>query len=112
MNRPTRFYSNKQEKAVAKAVGGKKVANSGATTFNKGDVVDEHWLFECKTKEKENKSFAIKKDWIIKNNEERFSMGKDYCALVIDFGDGENFFVLDEKTFLKMKEVFENEIDN
>lgn len=31
---PTRFYSNKQEKKVAKVVGGKKVANSGATAFN------------------------------------------------------------------------------
>ena len=30
---PTRVYSNKQEKQVAKAVGGKKVANSGATAF-------------------------------------------------------------------------------
>lgn len=29
--RPTRFYSNKQEKKVAKAVGGKQTANSGAT---------------------------------------------------------------------------------
>lgn len=35
MNRPTRFYSNQQEKAVARATGGKKVANSGATAFTK-----------------------------------------------------------------------------
>ena len=27
----TRYFSSKQEKAVAKAVGGKKTANSGAT---------------------------------------------------------------------------------
>ena len=33
MGRPTRFYSSKQEKAVAKAVGGKVTANSGATAF-------------------------------------------------------------------------------
>lgn len=33
--RPTRFYSNKQEKQVAKAVGGRKTANSGATPFVK-----------------------------------------------------------------------------
>ena len=33
MNRPTRFYSNKQEKKVAKAIGGKQTANSGATLF-------------------------------------------------------------------------------
>lgn len=29
----TRYFSSVQEKAVAKAVGGKKVANSGATPF-------------------------------------------------------------------------------
>ena len=35
MNRPTRFYSNKQEKHIAKELGGKKVANSGAAAFNR-----------------------------------------------------------------------------
>lgn len=37
MNKPTRYFSSRQEKAVAKAIGGKKTANSGATpyfTFN------------------------------------------------------------------------------
>ena len=34
MNKPTRFYSSKQEKKVAGAIGGKKVINSGATAFN------------------------------------------------------------------------------
>ena len=88
MTRPTRFYSSRQEKAIAKAVGGKQVANSGATTFNKGDVKTE--------------------DWLLKNKEEAFAMGKPYSALVFDFGDGHNYYVLDEKTFLKMKEAFEN----
>ena len=108
MNRPTRFYSNKQEKAIAKAVGGKQVANSGATTFSKGDVTSENWLFEAKTKTSESQSFSIKKDWLLKNNEEAFAMGKPYSALVFDFGDGYNYYVLDEKTFLKMKECFDN----
>ena len=31
----TRYFSNKHEKSVAKAVGGKKTANSGATPFQK-----------------------------------------------------------------------------
>jgi hypothetical protein len=43
--RPTRFYSNKQEKKIAKQVSGKQVANSGATAFNKGDVTTDEWLF-------------------------------------------------------------------
>jgi hypothetical protein len=107
MNRPTRFYSNKQEKHIAKVVGGKKVANSGATAFNKGDVTSENWLFEAKTKTSESQSMTIKREWLTKNKEEMFAMGKSYCALVFDFGDGNNYYVLDEKTFLQMKEALE-----
>jgi len=103
MIRPTRFYSNKQEKKIAKAVQGQQVANSGATAFKKGDVTTENWLFEAKTKTTESKSFSIKREWIDKNKEEAFAMGKDYNALVIDFGDGEQFYLLDEKTFLELK---------
>lgn len=103
MIRPTRFYSNKQEKKIAKAVQGQQVANSGATAFRKGDVTTENWLFEAKTKTTESKSFSIKREWIEKNKEEAFAMGKDYSALVIDFGDGEQFYLLDEKTFLELK---------
>lgn len=103
-NKPTRFYSNRQEKAVAKAVSGKKVANSGATPFSKGDVVTDAWLIECKTKCSEAKSFSIKKEWLDKNREEAFAMGKSYNALVFDYGEGTRYYVIDEKTFLEMKE--------
>ena len=100
--RPTRWYSNRQEKKVAKELGGKKVANSGATAFNKGDVILDDWLIECKTKTKESDSFTIKKDWIIKNKEEAFAMRKSYNALAIDFGDGEQYYLIDEKIFKKI----------
>lgn len=33
-NFSTRYYSDKQEKAIAKAVGGKQTANSGATLWS------------------------------------------------------------------------------
>lgn len=102
MNRPTRFYSNKQEKHVAKTLNGKQVSNSGATAFNKGDVVLPHWLIEAKTKTKETDSFSIKKEWLLKNKEEAFAMNKYYNALVFDFGDGKNYYVVDEKTFKEM----------
>lgn len=106
--RPTRFYSNRQEKKVAKAVNGKQVANSGATAFSKGDVRTDDWLFEAKTKMNVARSFSIKREWLDKNKEEMFAMGKSYCALVFDYGDGNNYYVLDEKTFLQMKEALEN----
>lgn len=105
----TRYYSSRQEKKVAKAVGGKQVANSGATAFNKGDVTTDDWLIECKTKLNVARSFTIKREWLDKNREEMFAMGKSYNALVFDFGDGNNYYVVDEKTFLRMKEALENE---
>ena len=99
--KPTRFYSNKQEKAVAKAVGGKKVANSGATMFRKGDVEADDFLIECKTTTCEHKaSFSIKEDWLKKNKEEAFAMGKRHSALAFQFGENrENYYILDEKQF-------------
>ena len=100
----TRYYSSRQEKRIAKAVNGKVVANSGAIKFGAGDVVTDDWLFEAKTKTAESDSFTIKRKWIIKNREEAFAMGKNYNALVIDFGDGKQFYLLDEKTFLQMLE--------
>ena len=109
MNRPTRFYSNRQEKAVAKKVGGKQVANSGATAFSKGDVRTEDWLIECKTATMEKQSFSIKKSWLTKNREEAFAMKKSYNALCFDFGDANRYYVVDERTFLKMKEALEHE---
>lgn len=111
MMRPTRFFSNRQEKKIAKAVQGKQVANSGACRFTKGDIRTDKWLFEAKTKMEESKSFSIKREWIEKNKEEAFAMGKDYSALVIDFGDGEQFYLVDEKTFLAMKRSLEAEDD-
>ena len=98
--RPTRFYSNKQEKAVAKAVGGKKVANSGATAFDKGDVTTVDFLIECKTTTTEKASFSIKKEWLEKNHAEAFAVGKHHSALAFQFGEGQpNYYVIDEKQF-------------
>lgn len=101
--KPTRFYSNRQEKAVAKVLNGKKVANSGATAFSKGDVTTDNWLIECKTTTTEKKSFSVKKDWLEKNKEEAFAMGKEYNALVFDFGGGQRYYILDEQTFKELK---------
>lgn len=102
--RPTRFYSNKQEKRIAKAVGGKQVANSGATAFSKSDVTNDLFAIECKTHTEFKDSFSIKHSWIDKNREEAFQMGKRYSALAIDFGDGEQHYLIDEHLFLELLE--------
>lgn len=108
MNKPTRFYSNKQEKQVSKAVQGKQTANSGATTFSKGDVITDKFLIECKTCVEDKKSFSIKKEWIEKNREEAFAMRKPYSAIAFNFGpNSENYYVIDEKLFKQLKEMME-----
>lgn len=93
----TRKYSKKQEDRVAKVVGGKVNANSGATSFFKGDVRTDHLLVECKTSTKEVKSVSIKKEWLEKLNEERFAMGKQHSVLAFDFGDGKDYFIIDKR---------------
>ena len=103
MGRPTRFYSKQQEKRVAKVVGGKRTANSGATMFSKGDVNTDLFLLECKTCTEPRKSFTLKKEWFDKNKEEAFAMRKDYSAVVFDFGDGEDFYVIDQRLFQKLQ---------
>jgi hypothetical protein len=42
---------------------------------------------------------SVKREWIEKNKEEAFAMNKPYSAVAIDFGDGENFYIIDEKLF-------------
>jgi len=106
-NRPTRFYSKRQENSVAKAVSGHRTANSGATPFSKGDVTTDLFLLECKTCTEPRKSFTLKQEWFDKNKEEAFAMHKDYSALVFDFGDGENHYVIDERLFKMLLKYLE-----
>ena len=111
MNKPTRFYSNRQEKKVATAVKGKKTANSGATPFSNGDVVTELFLLECKTKTSPSNSMTVKKEWIEKNAEEAFAMNRPYSAVVLDFGDGTNYYLIDEKLFKRLNEYLRGDND-
>lgn len=102
----TRYFSNRQEKQVAKALNGRKTPNSGATPFIKGDVIADDWLIECKTTTSERASFSVKRDWLEKNKEEAFATGKPYNALCFDFGDnGVRYYVIDEATFKKLKDA-------
>lgn len=101
----TRYYSGKQERGVAKALNGRTTPNSGAARFTAGDVVAGDWLLECKVKTELSLSMSVKKDWIDKNREEAFQMGKHHSAVVIDFGDGENHYIISERDFLQLKEI-------
>lgn len=113
MNRPTRFFSSKQEHKVAKDLGGKCVPNSGAATFYAGDVVIPNtMLIECKTCTKEQSSFTIKKDWLEKNEEEAFETHLPYSALAFDFGDQkEQHYIINAKLFRKLVNLLKEEQD-
>ena len=110
MNRKlsTRFFSSQQEKSVAKMIGGRTTPNSGATKYQKGDVVtpgvDENsWMLEMKTCMTPKQSFAIKKQWLETIKEEAFQAGKMNYALVFSFGPKqENYYILSEDKFLQL----------
>lgn len=111
MYNSTRSYSSRQEKKVAKAVNGKRTANSGATPFQKGDVITKDWLIECKTRTKDCGSVTIKEEWLLKNEEEAFAMRKNNSALCFDFGPGTNkrYYVISERLFQLLQQYMEEE---
>lgn len=107
--KPTRYYSRRQEDSIAKAVGGKRTPNSGATAWAKGDVHSEQWLLEAKTKTKASDSITLQKEWFEKNRQEAVFMGKPYTALVFSFGPGEeNHYVIDEDLFIQLSEYLKD----
>lgn len=106
MKKPNRFYSKKQENKVANSLGMKRTANSGATMFDKGDVKGDDILIECKTLTEPRKSHTLKKEWLEKNREEAYSRGKQLSALAFDFGDGQNYYILEELDFKALYEAW------
>ena len=106
---PTREMSSAQEKSIAKATGGKRTPNSGATDFGgKGDVVTDRFVLEAKTKMGKSKSISLKKEWFDKLAQEATFSGKPYSALVFNFGPGEkNHYVVDEDLFLILQDCLE-----
>lgn len=110
--KPTRYYSNQQEKEVAKAVGGKQTSNSGAGAFQKGDCLTggkNGFLIECKTKTFLADSITIKKEWFDKNKQECLLTGTPHNAVVINFGPGtENHYIIDEYLFQALQQYLDS----
>ncbi len=96
----TRFYSDKHEKSICKALGAQQQVNSGATKFSKGDVINRSasLLIEAKCSMTKKSSFSIKEEWLLKNKQEAFQMGLSNSALCFNFEpDGKNYYIVDEK---------------
>ena len=97
---PTRYFSSKQEKDVAKKFNGNVTKNSGATQFQPGDVQLENMLIECKTKMSHSDSISIKKAWLEKIKQESLFAGKPYYSLIFNFGPNEdNYAIIDMELF-------------
>lgn len=104
--KPTRYYSDKQEKTIVKENGGKQTISSGSTPFSKGDVLLDEWLLEAKTKTSHSDSISVKKEWIEKNKKEALFMGKKYQAVVFNFGPEEdNYYIIDKYIFQELLEL-------
>lgn len=100
-SKPTRYYSSKQEKKVAKDFNGKTTKNSGATAFQKGDVLLESFLVECKTKTSDSEQITIHKEWLEKLLKESLFMGKENYALIFNFGPSsdKNYVIIEDSLF-------------
>ena len=97
--KPTRYFSDKQEKAIAKALFGHQVGGSGASVFQKGDVSLKNVLIEAKTSITEKASYSVKKDVLDKIHKESRSMRKLFAVLAFNFGPNtDNYYVIDEDT--------------
>ena len=94
-----RFYSSQQEKQVAKSLGGTNDLQSGGGKWKKYDVAVGDWAIECKTKVTPQESMTIHKDWFKQAEQSRADSLKSYAAVCFSFGDGENYYAVDEKTF-------------
>ena len=109
-DRPTKFYSTRQERQVANALGGTNDIQSGGGRFNKYDVTVDDWVIECKTKVTPHESMTICKDWFKQVEQSRIDSAKSYAALCFSFGDGKNYYAVDEKTFKLLLAISRGEV--
>ena len=110
----TRYYSNKQEEAVAKLIGAQRQTNSGASLFAAGDLTSSKasLLVECKTCTTNKESLSVKKEWITKSKEEAHSKRLLNSCIAFSFGPDEpNYFIIDEKLMRFLVEKLEEEYE-
>lgn len=93
----TRYRSNKQEKEVAKSLGGKKVIASGSLWFADSDVRNDRFLVECKTTQKDFYSITTKVWEKIEN--EALKDGMRTPLLVVDLRDSERYVIFNPTQF-------------
>lgn len=97
----TRYYSSLQEERISKKLNFIKQPNSGASLFNKSDLInkDISMAIECKTCMKDKDSFTIKKEWFEKQKNDSFANRLEHSVIAFNFGpyDLEDKFIIDYK---------------
>lgn len=96
----TKYKSNKQEKRIAKEIGGKTVVGSGCLWFAKADVRLDTLLIECKTTEKSYYSLTLS-TWN-KACKEALNDGMRVPVMIIDLEDGERSYAVMNKSDLSI----------
>lgn len=110
--KPNRYFSKKQETKVARELEMKCTPNSGATSFDKGDVKDNHLLLECKTCTKPQSSMTVKKEWLTNIKKEQYQMNKSMSGVVIDFGvNKDQYVILTMEDFKQLYELYKRELE-
>lgn len=103
----TRKFSSRQEKDIAKKLGGKVQPNSGAANFVAGDVKLDFVLIDAKTVTTLQKSVSIKEEWFEKIRLEAFAMGKDMSCIAFNYGPGKpNYYAVSERDFKELLEAY------
>lgn len=107
----TRYYSDIQEKAVAKKLGMRQQVNSGATLFKKGDIYDDYSLLDAKTVMSDQQSVSLKKEWFDKIKEEAFAMGKYLTGIVFRFEvSGKDYIAVPIDQYRDMYECYKENV--
>lgn len=103
----TRYFSSRQEKQIAKNLGGKVQPNSGAADFVAGDVKLDFMLVDAKTVVTPKKSVSIREEWFNKIRQEAFAMGKDMSCIAFNFGpDKPNYYAVNERDFKQLLQAY------
>lgn len=107
----TRRVADKHEKRVAKALGARQTVASGQVPFAVGDVADNLFLYECKTRMTPSKSYTVQKATLDKLEQERRQALKPAAALVFTFGGDDDYYIVDQRVFKQLLDAYRREND-
>lgn len=101
--------SIKQEKEIAKQLGGKVQAASGGTAFGGGDIHTRDFFIEAKTASYHRTTMQVKEEWLQKMEKQAFEQRKPYSALAIRFDpEGQDYFMISQSLMRTLVEFLED----